>query len=165
MSMSFHTFNRCSFKCSFRCHMNTYPILCRSNCRHLIINLFYHTCILFVFGSFPYNNMYPLWLVTSYSCTSFLLWMWTYYWWFGYPLLLMLVQEWTNYSPWYFLAYHCNYCFGESNTCVKNGFPPFPPPHSTSSQYSCHERWLLDLSRCCHSWSNLPKYGTMCMQQ
>jgi len=89
--------------------------------------------------------MYPLWLVTSYSCTFFMLWVWTYYWWFGYPLVLMLVQVWTHYSPWYFLAYCCNYCFGELNTCIEKGFPPFPPPHSTSNRYTYHERTLANV--------------------
>jgi hypothetical protein len=140
--------------------MNKYLILCRSSCRHLVINLSYHTCILFVLGSFPYNNMYPLWLVASYSCTYFMLWVWTYYWWFGYPLVLMLVREWTHYSPWYFLTYCCNYCFGELNTCIKKRFSTFSL--TTLNVELIFLSWE-DLSRCHHNWSNLPKYGTTCI--
>jgi len=70
-----HTFN----KCSFRCHENIFPILCRSNHKCLVINLSYHTYILFVLGSFSHDVMYLLWLVTSYSYTFFMLSTWTYH--------------------------------------------------------------------------------------
>jgi hypothetical protein len=39
-------------------HMNMFWILCKSSCMCLIINPSYHTCISFVFDSFPYNITY-----------------------------------------------------------------------------------------------------------
>jgi hypothetical protein len=71
-------------------NMNTSWILCKSSCMCLIINPSYHTCVSFVFISFPYNVTYPPWFVTSYICTSFTLSMWTYHWWFGFHLFWCL---------------------------------------------------------------------------
>jgi hypothetical protein len=51
-----HTSNTCSFKH----HVNTFPILCKFSHKCLIINPFYHTCISFAFGSLSYNITYPL---------------------------------------------------------------------------------------------------------
>jgi hypothetical protein len=45
------------------------------------------------------------------------------------------------------------------NIRTKNKFPPFPLPHSVTSWYYYHWRQLLVVSRHCHSWFNLPKYG------
>jgi hypothetical protein len=47
----FHVSNKCSFKY----HVSTSPILCRSNDGRLVISLSYHICIPFVFGSFSYK--------------------------------------------------------------------------------------------------------------
>ncbi len=82
-----HTSNRCSFGH----HASMYPFLCTSNCGCLVISLSYHTYISFVFYSFPFSVPYPPWFATSYSCTFFTLLVWTYHWWFGYPLVLVLV--------------------------------------------------------------------------
>ncbi len=76
-----HTSNRCSFGH----HVNMSLILCISNC------VVFHTYISFVFCSFPFSVPYPPWLATSYSCTFFTLLVWTYHWWFGYPLVLVLM--------------------------------------------------------------------------
>ncbi len=46
------------------------------------------------------------------------------------------------------------------DTHIKRGFPSFPLSHSVVSWYSYHQRQLSDLNRCCHSWVDLPKYGT-----
>jgi hypothetical protein len=78
-----HTSNRCSFWH----HASMSLTLCMSNCGCLVINLFYHTYISFVLYSFLFSFPYPPWLATSYSCTFFTLLMWTYHWWFGYPLV------------------------------------------------------------------------------
>jgi hypothetical protein len=47
----FHAFNKCSFKY----HVSTSQILCKSNYGRLVISLSYHICIPFVFGSFSYK--------------------------------------------------------------------------------------------------------------
>ncbi len=35
--------------------------------------------------------------------------------------------------------------------------------HWRMSWYFDHQRWLSDLSRCCHTWFNLLKYGITCI--
>lgn len=82
-----HTSNRCSFGH----HASMSLILCMSNCGCLVISLSYHTYISFVLYSFPFSVLYPPWLSTCYSYTFFTLLMWTYHWWFRYPLVLVLV--------------------------------------------------------------------------
>jgi hypothetical protein len=47
--------------CSFKCHANTFPLM--SWGMHLVINSSYHTYISFILKPFPYNIMYPSWLV------------------------------------------------------------------------------------------------------
>jgi hypothetical protein len=112
--------------CSLGHRMSMSLILCRSSYMRLVISLSYHDCILVVLGSFPQNIMYLPWFATSYNYTSFMFSMWTYHWWFGYPLALMFVWEWTHYIPWYFSGYRCNYCFAEWNTHIEKNSPPFP---------------------------------------
>jgi hypothetical protein len=110
-------------------------ILCKSNHGCLVINPSYHTYILFVFNSLFYNVMYSFWLARSSSCTSYTLPMWTYHWWFRYPLVLGPMWEWMCCSPQYFLGYFHNYCFKKWSTHAKNGFPPFPSPHLVVNQH------------------------------
>ncbi len=47
----YHIYSRYSFEC----YTNMFLILCMSNHRRLVIISSYHTCILFVFNSFPYD--------------------------------------------------------------------------------------------------------------
>jgi hypothetical protein len=71
-----HIFN----KCSLAHHMNTSPILCKFNHKHLVISPSYHTCIPFVLNLFPYNIMYLPWFATyNYTYLS--------YWWLGVHLI------------------------------------------------------------------------------
>ncbi len=86
----------------------------------------YHICILIFFNSFN-NVVYLLWIATLLICT--------YHWWFGYPLVSMLVREWTHYSPWYSWGYCHNHYFGKWNTHTKSDFPPL----------SCHIQWWVDI--------------------
>jgi hypothetical protein len=88
-----HTFN----KCSLAHHMNTSPILCTSNHKHLVISPSYHTYISFVFNPFPYNITYLPWFATSYNYTSLP------YWWFGYSLDSIAKCEWTHCNSQYYL--------------------------------------------------------------
>jgi hypothetical protein len=69
----YHNFNKCSFKC----HTNTFLILCKYSCMRLLINSSYHACILFVLISLLHIITSPLWIVTSYNYTSLVLLMWT----------------------------------------------------------------------------------------
>ncbi len=101
---------------SFRYHENTYPLMCRSKGRHLLISLSCHTCISFILNPLPYNIMYPSWHATSYGCPSFMVLAWSYHWWFKYSFASMPFREWTYNNPWYTLGYCCSYWFGKWNT-------------------------------------------------
>jgi hypothetical protein len=95
-------------------------ILCRSNCKHLVINPSYHNSIMFAFDLLPYNIMYSFWLVTSYNWTSFML----------------LVDIWLMiFVSICFCAYAKVNVLGTCNTCKKRGFPSFPLTHSRMNQY------------------------------
>ncbi len=117
-----HIFSRCSL----RHYMNMFPILCRSSHRCLVISSPYQICILFVLGSFIHNVMYPPWFATSNNCTSFMLSMWTYHWWFNYPFVSMLMWEWTRNNPKYSSKYRHNYYCRKWNT-YRERFPTFFP--------------------------------------
>jgi hypothetical protein len=114
------------FRCSLGHHMGNSSILCKSIHERLVISPSYHIYILFVIGLLLYNVMYPYWLATSYSCTFFMLLVWTYHWWFKCPFVLVHVQEWAHYSPRYSSRYHCNYYFEKLGSLTKRDFPPFP---------------------------------------
>jgi hypothetical protein len=90
-------------KRSFRYHANTSPFICKYRGKCLVINLSYHTYIPFIPNPLPYNTMYPSRLATSYSCPSFTMLMWSYYWRFKYPFNLVPLREWTYNSPCYTL--------------------------------------------------------------
>jgi hypothetical protein len=138
--------------------------LCKFNYECSVINSSYHTYILFVFNSLPYNVMYLPWLVISYSCTCFTLLMWTYHWWFGFPLMFEVhVQEWTHYTHDTFRDTVTTIALKIGTHIPNRSFPPFPLSHLTSSQYSYHERQLLDINGCCHSLSYSLEYGIVCI--
>ncbi len=114
---------------SFKHHVNTFPFMCESRDKHLVINLSYHTCILFIFNPFFYSTMLPCWLATSYGCPYFTVLMWSYHWRSRYPFALVPLWEWIYNSPWCISGYYHNYCFGKWSPCSQ-GLPPFPLPHS-----------------------------------
>ncbi len=66
--------------CSFRYHANTFLLMCGSRGRRLVINSFYHTCILSILNPFSYYTTYLFWLTTSYYCPFFTMLTWSYHW-------------------------------------------------------------------------------------
>jgi hypothetical protein len=136
-----------------------YVHVCGFKGMHLVINLSYHTCILFILDSLSYNITYSSWLATSYSCESFTMSMWSYHWLFRYPSILVSLWEWTYISPWHILRYYCMYCFGKWTTCLKVSFSPFPSSHPTMNGYHYHQIWLLNFDGHCHCLLNSHKYG------
>jgi hypothetical protein len=76
-------------KCSFRSHVNMFQFMCGYRGKRLVINLFYQTFILLIFGPFPYSITYLSRLATSYGCPSFTMSMWSYHWQFRYPFASM----------------------------------------------------------------------------
>ncbi len=72
---NYHIFNTCSIER----YVSRYLILCMCSYVCLVINLSYHICIYFIFNSLLYNVLYSLWLSTSYTCTFFMLLVWTYH--------------------------------------------------------------------------------------
>jgi hypothetical protein len=146
-------------KHSCKFHVNMSPLMCGSRGRRLVINLSYHTYISFIFIPFPYNTTHLVGLATFYNCPSFMMLMWSYHWWSGYPFISMPMWEWTYYRTQYTLRYSCNSWFGEWNTYSKGGLPPFPLLHLTMNGYHYHQGWLLNLDGCHHYWPNLHKYG------
>ncbi len=152
----YHTYSRCSFEC----HASAFPFLCESSHMCLVINMSYNTCIPFVLNSFSYSVWYLPWLATSYTCTSFT--------WLVCDDLSIHLFQWlckrVN-ALWatIFFKIPSQLFFGKWSTCTKRGFPLSPSPHSTTSQYSYHQIWLLNLSGHLHSWSNLFTCGTMCI--
>jgi hypothetical protein len=132
-----HIFSRCSFKC----HVITSPILCKFSYECLVISSSYHTYISFIFNSLPYNVIYLLWLVISYSYTFFTLSMWTYHRWFGYPLMFeMPVREWTHCTHDVFRDIVTTIALKIGTHIPNRSFPRFPLSCLTSSQYSYHKR-------------------------
>lgn len=69
--------------------------------------------------------------------------------------------EWRFYNPRYFSWYFCSYCFEKWNST--KGFPPFPWPRLVGSRYPYHEKQFLNLNKPCHSWSNPPIFGIVCI--
>jgi len=122
-------------KCSFKFYVSMSLLLCMCKGRCVVINSSYHICISFIFSPFPYNTTYSSWLATPYSSPSFTMLMWSYHWRSKYPFVLVPFQEWTYNSPWCISRHYRNYCFGEWNTCLKGGLPPFPFSHPTTSGY------------------------------
>ncbi len=76
-------------RCSFRYHVNTSPLMCELEGKCLVINLFYHTNILFIINLLSYNIMYASWLATSFNYPPFTVSIWSYHWWFKYPFVSM----------------------------------------------------------------------------
>jgi hypothetical protein len=101
----------------FQIDTNTFPFVCGSNGKHLIINLSSHTCILFILNPLPYNIKYLFWLVTSYNYSFFTTSMWSYHWQPKYPFASVPLREWTYNNPQCILEYYCNCCFEEWSTC------------------------------------------------
>jgi hypothetical protein len=62
-------------------------------------------------------------------------------------------------TPQHTSKYCCSYCFGERNTCLEGGFPPFPSPHPMTNGYPYHQVWLSNFYGCYHCWPDLNKYG------
>jgi hypothetical protein len=58
-------------RCSFRYRVNTSPLMCEFKGKCLVINLFYHTNILFIINLLSYNIMYASWLATSFNYPPF----------------------------------------------------------------------------------------------
>jgi hypothetical protein len=112
-------------------------------------------------STFSYNIPYVFQYTTSYSSISFMMQMWSYHWWFGYPFTTSPVREWTHYNPWYTLKYHCNYRIEKWSSHTKKGFSPFPSPHMKTSGYHHHQRQLLNPSKHCHWQSNSYRFSTM----
>jgi hypothetical protein len=68
------------------------------------------------------------------------------------------LREWTYNNPRN-TSWHCrNYRFGEWNTCLEGGFPPFPSPHLMTSGYSYHEKWFSNCDGHCHCWFDSHRY-------
>jgi len=111
--------------------------MCRSNNKSMIISSSWHPFISLVFHPFSYNILYLFWYTTSYSCTFFMMLMWSYHRWFEYPFVMLPVREWAHYSPWYASKYRYNYHIEEWSSCTKRGFLPFSLPH-------------MEMSKCCH---------------
>jgi len=147
-----------SNKCYFIYHVNTFLITCKSNGKHLVISLLYHTCISSILSPLPYNITYLSWLATSYGCPSFTMSMWSYHWWSRYPFASMPLWEWTYNSSKYISKYYYDYYFGEWSTCLE-GLSPFPLPHPTMSEYLYHQKRFSDLVGHHHCWPDLHKYG------
>jgi hypothetical protein len=116
---------------------------------------------LFIIDSLSYNITYLPWLITSYSCTPFMVLVWSYHWRFRYPFALMPMWEWMYNNSIHTLGYYCNNYFKEWNTCSEGGLPPFPSPHSTMNEYFYYQRWLLYFDGHCHCWLALHRYGAM----
>jgi hypothetical protein len=74
-------------KRSLKYHVSTFLLVCGFKGRCLVINLSYHTYILFIFNPFFYITSYMSWLATSYDCSSFTMLMWSYHWWSKYPFV------------------------------------------------------------------------------
>jgi len=148
-------------KNSFRYCASTFPFICGSRGKHLVISSSYHTNISFIMNSFSYNTMYLSWLATFYSCPPFTMLVWSYHWQSRCPFALMPLREWTYNNPRHTLGYYCNYCFGKWNICLKGSLPPFPSPNLTTSRYSYHQRWLSNFDGRYHYWLNLHRYGAM----
>jgi hypothetical protein len=106
------------------------PFMCGSRGRCLVINSSYHASILFIINPLSYNTTYSSWLATSYSCTPFIVLVWSYHRRFSYPFASVPLWEWTYISAWHTSKHYCSYCFRKRNTCSKGGLPPFLSPHS-----------------------------------
>jgi hypothetical protein len=128
---------------SFRDYANMFSFMCGSRGKCLVISLSYHTNISFIISSLFYNTMYPSWLATFYSCTPFMVLVWSYHWQSKYPLALVPLWEWAYNNPWHTSWYYYNYYFGELNTCSKGGLPPFPLPHPMTNGYFYYQRRFL----------------------
>jgi hypothetical protein len=135
--------------------------MCGSRGKCLVISSSYHTNISFIINPLSYNTTYLSWLATSYSCSPFMVLVWSYHWKFKYPCVLVPLWEWVYNNPRHILGYYCNYCFGEWSTCLDGGFSPFPSSQSTTSGYSYHQRWCLNFDGCCQCWFNSHKYGVV----
>ncbi len=121
-------------KRSFKYHVNMFPLMCGSRGRCLVISLFFHMCISFIFSPFLYNITYLSWLATSYDYPSFTVLIWSYHWWFKYPFVLVPLRKRMYINPWYTSRYFHSY-FEEWNTCLEGGLWPFPLPHPMTNEY------------------------------
>jgi hypothetical protein len=96
--------------------------------------------------------------ITFYSSTFFMMPIWSYHQWFGYPFVTLLVHEWAHYNPWYALKYHSNYCIRKWNSCIEKGFSPFP--HHTRRQMNIvitkYNFWILaNVIKLIQIWCNV----------
>jgi len=117
---------------------------------------------LFIVRPFFYNTMYSFWYTTSYNFASFMMPMWSYHWWFGYPFVTLPMQEWMHCNPWYVSKYHHTYPIREWNSCTNRGLSAFSPPHMKMSGYCHHQKWFSNLGGHFHYQSNSYKFGVVC---
>jgi hypothetical protein len=146
---------------SFGYHTSTYLLMYKSRGRHLVINLSYHTNISFSINSLSYNIMYLSWFNTSHNFPSFIMLVWSYFWWFRYPFVSVLLWEWTYSNPLHISRYYCSYYFRKQSTCSEGGLSPSPSSHPTTSGYFYYQKWFSYFHGPCHCWSDLHKYGAM----
>jgi hypothetical protein len=59
------------------------------------------------------------------------------------------------------LRYCHNYYFGKWSTCSEGGLPLFPSPHLMTSEYSYHQRWILDFNGHYHCKLDSHRYDGM----
>ncbi len=146
MNKNYFAFSKCSFKCC----VSISSLMCKSSNKGLVINSSQHPFILFILRPFSYNTLYLFRYTTSYSCASFMMSVWSYHWWFGYPFATLLVGEWMHSNPWYVLKYHYSYRVEKWSSHIEKGFSPFPPPHMEMNGYCHHQRRFSNLDKNCH---------------
>jgi hypothetical protein len=138
-------------------------MLSRSNYKCLVINLSSHTYILFIFDSFPYNVMYPPWLIASYHYTSFTFLVWTYL----VPLIIWVSICFSvrvgvsTLQPTILFEIPSQLLFWKVEHKYRDKFPTFSPTMIIMNWYSYHQKQLSNLNGCCHNWFDPPKYGIM----
>jgi hypothetical protein len=105
----------------------------------LVINPSYYTYIQIFSDSLPYNIMYLPWFATSYNCTFFTLLVWTYHWWFGYPLASIYAHMgMSTIQPTILFGILSKLLFSKVEHTYKDMFPTFPSPHLLESWYCYH---------------------------
>jgi hypothetical protein len=140
--------------------MSTFSLMCRSKGRCLVISSSYRTSFLFIISSLSYNITYLFSFATSYSCTPFMVLMWSYHWRSKYPFASVPLWEWAYNNPRHTLGYCYNYCFiGETH--VQREVSHLFSPHPTTSGYSYYKKWFPYLDGYSHYWPNLHKYGVV----
>ncbi len=88
--------------------------------------------------------------------------MWSYHWWFGYPFVMLPMQEWRHCNPWYALRYYYNYHIRKWSSHTKRGFLAFPLPHMKMNGYCHHQKQFSYPCRCFHCQFNSYRFGATC---